>query len=385
MSVPLRFDFPYLMEDTDRHGNARVYVRRKGRPKVRVHALKGTPAFAKAYVEALDVMEGRKAAPDKRDYRLAPERSLGWLATQYFQSNGKHGFLRLDARMQRVRRSIIEECLREPERPGSRDLMSHTPIDEIDAGAVIMLMERKAGAPGAANNRKKYLSSMFRWAITHKHMTKNPARDAERIDYATDGWHTWTVDEIRQYIDRHPIGTKPYLFMVLVLCLGGRRQDAIRFSKAHVFPKWDANNLPTQLAGAVIRYIPRKTRYKRLTEAEKPILPMLAAALIAGPLGDFNFLVTEQGKPYTDGGIGNAMRDWCDQANLHHCTAHGLKKAAASITAEEGATDRGLMSLFDWTTEKQANTYTAKASRRVMAKATAQLLSDALTRGTKAG
>jgi hypothetical protein len=57
------------------------------------------------------------------------------------------------------------------------------------------------------------------------------------------------------------------------------------------------------------------------------------------------------------------MREWCDQAGLPECTAHGLKKVAATICAEAGATDRMMMALFDWKTEKMANIYTAKANR----------------------
>lgn len=32
----MRIEVPYLAADVDRHGNVRIYYRRKGRPKVRV-------------------------------------------------------------------------------------------------------------------------------------------------------------------------------------------------------------------------------------------------------------------------------------------------------------------------------------------------------------
>lgn len=37
-------------------------------------------------------------------------------------------------------------------------------------------------------------------------------------------------------------------------------------------------------------------------------------------------------------GLGNKMRQWCDQAELPHCRAHGIRKAGATIAAENGAT-----------------------------------------------
>jgi len=48
------------------------------------------------------------------------------------------------------------------------------------------------------------------------------------------------------------------------------------------------------------------------------------------------FLITAFGKPFAPAGFGNAMRDWCDQANLHHCPAHGLRKACATALTEAG-------------------------------------------------
>ena len=68
------------------------------------------------------------------------------------------------------------------------------------------------------------------------------------------------------------------------------------------------------------------------------------------------------------------MREWCDQARLPQCTAHGLKKAAATICAELGATDRQMMALFDWTSESMATPYTKKANRATMAAAAGALL-----------
>ncbi|MBX9843547.1 MAG: hypothetical protein K2Z80_17245 [Xanthobacteraceae bacterium] len=50
------------------------------------------------------------------------------------------------------------------------------------------------------------------------------------------------------------------------------------------------------------------------------------------------------------------------------------KKAAATICADLDATDRQLMALFDWTSERQANVYTRKANRTKLAADAAKLL-----------
>jgi hypothetical protein len=92
------------------------------------------------------------------------------------------------------------------------------------------------------------------------------------------------------------------------------------------------------------------------------------------PRGDLTFLVTSFGKSFTAAGFGNWFREQCDEATLPHCSAHGLRKAGATIAAERGATDRQLMALYDWETAAQANVYTAAADRRQLAGEAARLL-----------
>lgn len=44
--------------------------------------------------------------------------------------------------------------------------------------------------------------------------------------------------------------------------------------------------------------------------------------------------VTTHGKPFTAAGFGNWFRDRCNEAELTHCSAHGVRKAAAARAAE---------------------------------------------------
>jgi integrase len=325
----MRINLPYLCSDYDRHGNRRLYVRRGGR-KIRIRAKTSDPEFRSAYDEAIVALDV-PAVDRRRTYHLG---SLGWLAAEYFASPE---FKSLDPVSQLRRRAIIEECLQETRKPGSPDLIRDCPVALLTSQHVIMLRDYKAkqGLPAAANNRKKWLSSMFGWAVEHGYMKSNPARDARRVRYASEGWHTWTVDEVRQYEARHPIGTKARLALALLLYLGARRGDVVTLGKQHRKDGW-------------IRFVPRKTRYRRQRISEKPILPELKKVIDASPCGDMTFLVTHAGEPFTAAGFGNWFRDRCNEAGLSHCSAHGLRKAGATIAAENGATDRELMALYDW-------------------------------------
>jgi len=156
----MRLDLPYLMADTDRHGNERRFVRRFGR-KIRIRALPGTAAFASAYSAALEALES-DAPPRQAPRGGAPAGTLGWLASSYFAAVE---FTGLPTLSQSTRRGIIEACLREPIKPTSPDKLALCPIPLLSAVHIRMLRDRRADKPGAANNRLKYMGSMLSWAV----------------------------------------------------------------------------------------------------------------------------------------------------------------------------------------------------------------------------
>jgi hypothetical protein len=124
---------------------------------------------------------------DRAVLKGPPAGTLGWLAACYFAAVE---FRQLDPKSQSTRRGIIEECLREPRKPGSRDLMQDCPVSALSPAHIKMLQDRKATKPAAANNRRKYLSSMFGWAaVEHGLLRFNPAREVRTIHYASAGFH----------------------------------------------------------------------------------------------------------------------------------------------------------------------------------------------------
>jgi site-specific recombinase XerD len=98
------------------------------------------------------------------------------------------------------------------------------------------------------------------------------------------------------------------------------------------------------------------------------MLPVLQSIIDASPTGDLTYLMTDHGKPFTPAGFGGWFREQCDKAALKHCSAHGLRKAGASIAAENGASPHQLMAIFGWLTLKEAERYTQAARRRRMAR-----------------
>lgn len=60
------------------------------------------------------------------------------------------------------------------------------------------------------------------------------------------------------------------------------------------------------------------------------------------------------------------MRKWCDQAGLPGCSAHGLRKVAATLLAEGGATEHQIMAICGWRDIRQAQRYTMAARQKLM-------------------
>jgi integrase len=97
------------------------------------------------------------------------------------------------------------------------------------------------------------------------------------------------------------------------------------------------------------------------------MLDVLNRTLDAGPTGDLAFICTAQGQPYVKEGFGNAFKDACRAAGIMDKSAHGLRKAAATRAADNGATAHELMAIFGWVDIKEAEIYTRAANRKRLA------------------
>ena len=359
---------PGCVEDRDRHGNVRIYYRAKGRLKVRLRGTPWTPQFMAEY----DAAKGQAAPIVSKGNTPGTWR---WLCVRYFAESAD--YLRLDERTKRVRGGILEATFDEPIAPGSPKYFRDFPVSRMTADAVEVLRDRKLALPESANGRVKAIRAVFKWAVRKKGpdgkplVSHNPARDVPYLKSNNpSGWHTWTPDEVRQFEERHPIGTKARLALALLLFTGQRRSDITRLGRQHA--RNDKITF-TQFKG-------RNRKPKRLV---LPILPALQQVIDSSLCGELAFLVNDLGRPFTDAGFGNKFREWCNQAGLHHCTAHGLRKAGATIAANNGATAHQLMAIFGWDTLKMAEAYTRAADQERLAEAAMHMLQTPERNGTE--
>jgi integrase len=333
--------------DFDRHGNPRFYFRRLGAPKIRLRETPGTDAFKDEVACArLGLPYKEVVAKQEADNAKAAKDSLRWLVDEYERRNRKRVTADL---MDRRYRMLIEIC---DTAKGNR-LRGTLPYSQMQRRHVIEIRDGIRDTPGAQNNVVKALSAMFTWAVKADLLTLNPCAGIERLK-SGDGFHTWTPDEVAQFELKHPLGTKARLALHLGLFTGLRLSDIAIVGRQHVKDSW-------------LKIRPGKTAGSSGVTVEIPVLSELQETIDATDTGDLAFLVTEWGRPFSVDGLGNKMRQWCDQAELFHCTMHGLRKAGATIAAENGATDDELMAIFGWTTKQQTTLYTRQANRKKLA------------------
>jgi integrase len=341
-------DYKYTFEDVDARGNVRIYFQRRGEKKVRLREAPGTEAFRAEYRAAFDGL----TAPAAEKYRkvVHARGSLRWLVNEYLESAAFKG---LGPTTRKNRRGFLDEIC---EDHGAKRYAMMKPRHAMK------IRDKYAGTaenptPEAGNGRLKAMRALFKWAAdpSNELAADNPAAKVPLLAPTNpDGFHTWTVDQVEKFWERYPAGTQARLAIDLLLFTGVRISDVVKLG-------------PPMKAGDALRWTETKGHAKKPKHRELPILPELRASIEACQSGHLVYLATMHGKPFSAKGFGNKFRRWCDAAGLLDCSAHGLRKAGATIAVENGATEMQLMAIYGWTSAKNAAIYTRQANRTKIA------------------
>jgi len=344
--------YPGVSSFADRHGKLRWRWRKTG---FATYYFRNPPDTV-GFKEELAACEA--GLPSKAGEGRCVARSVGDLVGRYYASAN---FNRGGLDDQRRRRLLIESF----RQPFANDLVANFRWDHIEAilsdrSKKVLKGTRTVGGPFAALSLRKQLRRLFGYAKRLEWITENPVDEAERISAPkTTGFYSWTDEDIVRYQTRHPLGTRARLALEIMLWTGQRRGDARLLGPEH-------------LKDDQIVYRQGKTG----TALSLPAAPQLVEAIVAmGHIGSKTFLVTDYGKPFSKAGFGNKMREWCDEAGLPQCTAHGLRKAIARRLAESGESQQSIKSVGGWKGDAEVATYTAAADQRRLASAAVGRLS----------
>lgn len=327
----------------DRHGKIRYRFRRKGFKSRYIPGEPGTALFHAAYAEVL-VSAGIRPEPAKSRRHVNP-RTLDDL----------HRRMKLTPKWKkkkdstrRVQTGIMERFLDRVGKSGKR--FGDRPVNQVTYGWLESILGEMWETPAAANVLRRVLSTHLDLAMKLEWIAANPARLTDKYDEG-EGFHTWEDHEIEQYRATHALGTMARLTLELALNTAARRCNVNKIERENI------------VGGRII-----VDHVKNNNEGNVPMLASTRAAIDALPATPIRYLVTTAfGKPFTDNGMGNRMRKWCDEAGLPHCSLHGLRKALSRQLAEHGSSDAEGQAV---TGHKKAETfqkYRAKANRALLA------------------
>lgn len=224
------------------------------------------------------------------------------------------------------------------------------PVGDLQARHIAKMMDLKADLPGAANNRLKTLRALLAFAKTRGWRSDNPAMEVRRLRYRSEGFHTWSEDEIAKFEARWAVGTRERLAFDLLLYTGQRSAD-VRVMTAGQLQSGYISLRQSKTDGAL----------------EIPIHPALTTSLAARNADHLVLVTTKFGKPRSEKGFSNWISASARAAGIKGCSAHGLRKSAARRLAEAGCTVHEIMAITGHKSLKEVERYTRAVEQRASA------------------
>jgi integrase len=321
----------------DRHGRQRAYLRIPGRKAVPLHGAPGSPEFMLAYQAAL--ADEPLPSTEVGAARTIPG-TINAAVISYYNSAG---FAQLAPKTRRERRYILEQ-LRSAHGEKRVALLQRSHVDTMIAG--------KLTTPSAARSFLIVLRALMVNCILQGWRVDDPTQGVKLRPIRTDGFPTWSEEDISRFEAAHPIGSRARLALALALFTAQRQGDLIRLGPQHV-------------RDGVIQLRQEKTNAPLLI----PVHPEFALVLEGTPTEHLTFLTTKDGRPFSAAGFTNWFHDMCKEAGLPRGTSvHGLRKAAARRLAEGGASANVIASITGHASLREVQRYTAAADQARMAR-----------------
>lgn len=336
MARRIKREFPGVTAYFDRHQKRRYRFRKKGF-STEIHGEYGSDDFRRNYERAVRGYRSQEigALTTKRG-------TINALIVSYYKSPE---FISLSDSTKATYRREIERL---------RNEHGHRLVAQMKRAHVVKLLEPLADRPSARNNRLRMLRMLLNHAVEIGWRSDNPTTAVKKMRTGSQGFHTWTEDELAAFFSHHEIGSTAHTAVTLMLYTGCSRVDAVRLGWQNV-------------SGSRIQYRRQKTERFSEVVVDIPIHPDLQRVLDILPKSQMTFLETSGGRSRSANGLGNAMRKWCNAAKLPDCTSHGLRKACATRLAEAGASEREIMAWTGHTSPQMVQIYAGKARRGLMA------------------
>lgn len=321
----------YVKAAKNRHGTVYYYLNRPGFSLVRLPGSPYSTTFMDAYDQA---MTGLQRQPiGARSTKPGSVKAV-WVA--YKESAD---FKILKAATKGTYRGWGERFV---EKNGDN------PMSALTRLSVQKLIDARAEKPSAANNLLRLLRMLSRFAVDRGMLRDDPTRGVKPVKITSTGFRTWSEEDIRQFEEFYPIGTRERLALALLLYTGQRRSDVVKMGPQNV--RGDRLHLRQQKTG---------------THLTIPVHSTLKAVLDASPTKHLTFLVAQGSKSFTAAGFGNWFRDCCERAGIEAgLSSHGLRKSMCRRLAEAGATTLQIMAITGHKNVDEIETYVRAANQQ---------------------
>ncbi|RPD37677.1 integrase [Candidatus Liberibacter solanacearum] len=336
--------FPYVYSQLTRHGTTVWYFRR-GKTCKRIKAPIGSSKFKEEYIEALTggAVEASSVVIHKG--------TLKWLINQYQHSNV---FNTLSANSRRNYNGHLKRLI---EKRGS------LPLHKVTQSFIQNSVDHRSNKVASSVLFLATMRGLYKWAVERNLVKSDPTVGVKTPKLKTKGFATWTIEQIEQFRKYHPIGTKARLAMEMMLFLGLRRSDVMRVGAQHI--KDGVFSIQTKKTG---------------TQVTIPIAGTLQKCIEATRCTGEVLLSSPSGKKYaSEESFGIWFKNQCKKADLpNQCTAHGLRKAGATIMANAGVSSHELMAMYGWSKLSMAEVYTKEADKKKLSSNAIKALSKSI-------
>jgi hypothetical protein len=163
---------------------------------------------------------------------------------------------------QDLRRPILNGFLK----PGVGNL----PLAKMDRRYIERWLET-ASTIGAKRTWLLAVRPFMQWAVEPMHLIETDPTEGIKVKIKdSDGHPTWTDEQIAQFRNYYPLGTKARLALELLLGVTLRRGDGISLGRQHVKDGW-------------LVYTQEKNRKRKPVKVETPLPTEIVAAIEACP------------------------------------------------------------------------------------------------------
>ncbi len=183
--------------------------------------------------------------------------------------------------------------------------------------------DKRRDTAGLGRQAGEVPRGLLRLVRLEKLIAANPATGIGKINTSSEGFHAWTVDEVRQFEKRRTRSA----------C----RRACARAAPAHRRTPRRCLRAGTATCGRRLLLLRsrKRTGGGRPVRGSDPVRPELQVIIDATPTGERSFIIS-MGARTPRRASATRMQDWCNGAGLPHLGAR-CAKAAATILARRAA------------------------------------------------